>query len=100
MYPIFRQMAAMPHKTPEGYHIIVYRLVDTDPSKLNFAETIKGFCMFNDYRISVDGLAEGYVVVFDMKGIRLSHLTRVQIGAMRHFMAYIQVINLLYINRE
>lgn len=84
-------MAAMPKKTPEGYHIIVYRLVDTDPSKLNFADTIKGFCMFNDYRISVDGLAEGYVVVFDMKGIRLSHLTRVQLGAMRHFMAYIQV---------
>lgn len=84
-------MAAMPKLTPKGYHVMVYRLVDLDASKLNFAEAIKGFCMFNDYRISVDGLAQGYVVVFDMKGIRLGHLTRVQLGAMRSFMIYIQV---------
>lgn len=83
-------MVAMPKRTPEGYHILIYRLVDTDPAKLNFADAVKGFCMFNDYRISCDGLAAGYVVVFDMKGIRLGHLSRVQIGAMRTFMAYIQ----------
>lgn len=81
----------MPKTSKEGYQILIYRLVDTDPGKLNFAEAVKSFCMFNDYRISVDGLTEGYVVVFDMKGIRLGHLTRIQFGALKTFMAYIQV---------
>lgn len=84
-------MISMPEKTPEGYNILIYRLVNTDPSKLQFAEAVKAFCMFNDYRISEDGLTEGYVVIFDMKGVKLGHLTRVQLGALRTFMIYIQV---------
>lgn len=36
------------------------------------------------------GLADGYVVIFDMKGFRLSHLMRVSFGPLRHFMQYIQ----------
>lgn len=80
----------MPKRTPEGYEMLMYRLTDTDPSKIMFADCIKGFCMFNDLRLSEDLLADGYVVVFDMKGVRLSHITRVQIGPLRSFMAYIQ----------
>lgn len=86
-----RHMVAMPKLTAEGYQILVYRLADTEPSKLQFTEAVKMFCMFNDYRISCDGLAEGYVVLFDMKGVRLGHLARVQLGALRTFMVYIQV---------
>lgn len=80
----------MPKKTPEGYEVLIYRLIDTDPSKVHFAECIKGFCMFNDLRLSEDLLAEGYIVIFDMKGVKLSHITRVQLGPLRSFMAYIQ----------
>lgn len=83
-------MVAMPKKTKEGYEMLIYRLTDTDPSKLMFADGIKGFCMFNDIRLSEDLLAEGYVVVFDMKGVRLGHVARVQLGPLRAFMAYIQ----------
>lgn len=83
-------MIALPKTTDEGYHILSYRLVDTDPSKIVFADAIKGFCMFNDIRLSEDLLAEGYVVIFDMKGVRLSHIARVQLGPLRAFMAYIQ----------
>lgn len=70
--------------------MLLYRLTDTDPSKVMFADCIKGFCMFNDLRLSEDLLAEGYIVVFDMKGVRLSHIARVQFGPLRSFMAYIQ----------
>lgn len=83
-------MIALPKKTPEGYEILIYRLVDTDPSKVMFADCIKGFCMFNDIRLSEDLKAEGYVVVMDMKGVRLGHVTRVQFGPLRAIMAYIQ----------
>lgn len=46
--------------------------------------------MFNDICLSEDYLANGYVVVFDMKGVRLGHLTRIQLSPLRAFMAYIQ----------
>lgn len=80
----------MPKKTKDGYEILIYRLIDTDPSKIMFADAIKSFCMFNDVRISEDLLAEGYIVIFDMKGVRLGHITRVQLGPLKSFMAYIQ----------
>ncbi|CAD7092749.1 unnamed protein product [Hermetia illucens] len=83
-------MVALPFKTPEGYNILVYRLSDSDPSKMHFGNAVKAFCMFNDVRISEDVITEGYVVVFDMKGLRFGHLARVQFGPLRMFMQYIQ----------
>lgn len=47
--------------------------------------------MFNDMVLSRDGPINGYVVVFDMQGVCLRHLTLVQFGALRNFMSYIQV---------
>lgn len=83
-------MASMPKTTPEGYKLLIYRLVDTDPSKVIFGDCMKTFCMFNDVCLSEDILADGYIVVFDMKGVRLGHLTRIQLGPLRAFMNYIQ----------
>lgn len=84
-------MISVPKTTPEGYHILIYRLLETDPAKMNFADAIRSFCMFNDMRISEDGLTEGYIVVFDMKGLKLGHLAKIQLGSLRAFMSYIQV---------
>ncbi|XP_058821910.1 alpha-tocopherol transfer protein-like [Topomyia yanbarensis] len=83
-------MVSLPKLTPEGYRLLCYRLSDYDPSRMNFAEAVKTFCMFNDVQISKDGPIEGYIVVFDMKGVRLGHLARVQFGPLRTFMNYIQ----------
>ncbi|XP_059619777.1 uncharacterized protein LOC132263807 [Phlebotomus argentipes] len=83
-------MASMPIKTREGYKVIYYRLADTDPAKVHFGNAVKAFCMFNDVQISEDGIVEGYMVVFDMKGLRLGHLTKIQLGPLRTFMQYIQ----------
>ncbi|KAL1403302.1 hypothetical protein pipiens_001799 [Culex pipiens pipiens] len=83
-------MVSLPKLTPEGYRLLCYRLSETDPSRMNFAEAVKTFCMFNDVQISKDGPIDGYIVVFDMKGVRLGHLARVQFGPLRTFMSYIQ----------
>lgn len=56
-----------------------------------FVACSQAFNMFNDVIISEDGPLDGYVVVFDMEGVCLRHLTRVQISPLRNFMAYIQV---------
>jgi len=81
----------MPKLTDEGYRVLVYRVVDTDPSKVDFLQAMKAFFAFNDVRLSEDGIVAGYVVIFDMKGITLSHLGCVTISAIRKFMHYIQV---------
>lgn len=84
-------MVALPKLSSEGYHILLYRLSDTDYSKLNFADAVRVFCMFNDVKLSEDRLSEGYIVIFDMRGCSLGHLTRVTLPALRTFMQYIQV---------
>ncbi|KAL0266539.1 UNVERIFIED_CONTAM: hypothetical protein PYX00_009049 [Menopon gallinae] len=76
--------------TPEGYRVLMYRLVDYDASKLQFNEALKTFFLFNDIRLSEDGLSNGYVVIFDMKGVSLSHLTKINLSSIRKFMSYIQ----------
>ncbi|KAF2881466.1 hypothetical protein ILUMI_24702 [Ignelater luminosus] len=83
-------MASMPKTTPEGYKILMYVIKDADPSIFYFSEAIKGFCMYNDCRLSEDGLEEGYIVIFDMKYVKLGHLARVSLPSLRAFMVYIQ----------
>lgn len=86
-------MAPLPETTPENYKIILYRLKELEASKLNMVECVKAFFAFNDFRISEDGLVDGYMVVFDMKGCTLAHLARVStvMNLVRIFMLYIQV---------
>ncbi|KAG5877026.1 hypothetical protein JTB14_011944 [Gonioctena quinquepunctata] len=86
-----RYLFRLPKTTPEGYRILLYAVKDNDPTKMIFSDGIKAFCMFNDIILSEDGLQEGYIVVFDMKGVQLGHLARVNLTALRCFMIYIQV---------
>lgn len=84
-------MIALPKQTPEGYQILMYRLTEFEPHKFAFNDALKSFFLFNDIRLSEDGLAPGYIVIFDMKGVCLGHLTRINLSSIRKFMSYIQV---------
>jgi len=84
-------MACIPGRTPEGYKILMYRLIDYDASKLTFNDAMKTFFLFNDIELSEEGLCPGYIVIFDMKGISLSHLAKINLSSIRKFMTYIQV---------
>ncbi|CAH0548875.1 unnamed protein product [Brassicogethes aeneus] len=83
-------LVRLPKSTPEGYRVLLYSVRDPDPTKVNFADAVKGFCMYNDCILSEDGLAEGYVVLFDMKSVCIGHLARVSLPALKCFMMYIQ----------
>ena len=87
----FRHLVACPEETKEGYKVLLYRLTDFDPSHVDFLQGMKAFFAFNDVRLSEDGVTPGYVVVFDMQGITLSHLGIVTLSGIRKFMHYIQV---------
>lgn len=49
--------------------------------------------MLLDYWLAKEGPAEGYAFVMDMEGMSLSHMTKVNIAAMRKNLHYVQVIN-------
>lgn len=80
----------LPSPTKEGYKVLMYTVKDPDYTKLIFSDAVKGFCMYNDCILSEDGLVEGYIVLFDMKGVSLGHLARVSLPALKAFMVYIQ----------
>ncbi|XP_034237513.1 alpha-tocopherol transfer protein-like [Thrips palmi] len=84
------ELVACPERTKEGYGVLLYRLTDFEPSHVDFLQGIKAFFAFNDVRLSEDGVIPGYVVVFDMRGITLSHLGVVTLSGIRKFMHYIQ----------
>ncbi|XP_069680012.1 alpha-tocopherol transfer protein-like isoform X1 [Periplaneta americana] len=76
--------------SPEGYKVVLFRLVDFDASKFHFVEALKMMFMFLDMYLAEDGLRPGYIAVFDMKGATLGHLARASISAVKTFMNYIQ----------
>ncbi|XP_030757101.1 retinaldehyde-binding protein 1-like [Sitophilus oryzae] len=80
----------LPKTTPEGYRVLMYAVRDPDPTKMNFNDVVKGFCMYNDCVLSEDGLQEGYVIIFDMKDVSIGHLARVSLPALKCFLWYIQ----------
>lgn len=84
-------MAPLPKPTPEGYRVYIYKLRDTDPSKFNYADSIKAMIMYSDIRCSEDGIVPGYIITCDSKGFSMSHLTKISLGILRVFMKYIQV---------
>lgn len=82
--------AVFPNATPEGYQIIFHRLSQYEPSKYVFADGVKVLNMTMESARYTSGPAKGYYILFDMTGVRLGHLTRLNLGLLRKFFAYIQ----------
>ncbi|XP_061403032.1 alpha-tocopherol transfer protein [Musca vetustissima] len=82
----------LPGYTSEKYKLVLYRLGDIDPDKFNVNEVFKVFFMMVDSRFKElrDENAIGEIVVFDMTGFTLKHLSKFSLGTIRMFMKYIQ----------
>lgn len=85
--------AVFPNMTPEGYQIIFHRLSQYEPSKYVFADGVKVLNMTMESARYHTGPQKGYYILFDMTGVRLGHLTRLNLGLLRKFFAYIQEAN-------
>uniref|UniRef100_A0A0A9YG14 Alpha-tocopherol transfer protein-like protein n=1 Tax=Lygus hesperus TaxID=30085 RepID=A0A0A9YG14_LYGHE len=82
--------SALPVKDPNGYQIIYHGLQQFEASKYVFADGVKMLAMAIDACAMVEGTVPGYIFLFNMKGVRLTHLTRLSVGLLRKFFVYIQ----------
>lgn len=76
--------------TPSGDVVIFHRLKSSRASDYNFDEAIKTFFMTIDSCLQKNGPRDGAIFLFDMKGVGLMHLTRVNISSIRKFFQYLQ----------
>ncbi|XP_066583297.1 alpha-tocopherol transfer protein-like [Prorops nasuta] len=84
------QFMTLPVPDPHGNRIIFHRLADTRPSEYMFNDGIKLLLMTVDASLYENGCCPGHIFLFDMRGVRLGHLTRLSIGSIRRFFEYLQ----------
>lgn len=88
-------MVPMLQATPENFKCCIMRLADVNSSAFNFNDVIKAFFMVADVRlVSPDpnpgDLADGEVPIFDMRGVTIWHLLKVNLSTLRLYFKYAQ----------
>lgn len=70
--------------------MIFHRLSSSRASDYVFDEAIKTFFMTIDMCLRENGPRDGAIFLFDMKGVGLMHLLRVNLSSIRKFFHYVQ----------
>ncbi|XP_013101589.1 clavesin-2 [Stomoxys calcitrans] len=92
MKQVYRTVAAFPltQKTPEGYAVLLAKLVDPDPSKFNFVNSIKLYCVSQDKVMLENGIAAGLIIAIDLSGATFGHIARIGIMQLKKVIYYLQ----------
>ncbi|CAH1407791.1 unnamed protein product [Nezara viridula] len=82
----------LPQLTPEGYKCFMYKVADPNPEKFCFNDYVKNFFLVGDTRVKTEtNIPKGEIVIFDMKGYSLRHLTKIPLVSVRKYMQYTQL---------
>ncbi|XP_034230577.1 alpha-tocopherol transfer protein-like isoform X2 [Thrips palmi] len=80
----------LPKKTPEGFRVMVQALRNPDPTHFVYSSSSKAQFLTMDAAVLAEPTAEGYVCIFDMKGVQLSHMWAWGIRLPRKIFKYLQ----------
>jgi len=86
----YRASVPLKQKTREGYIVTYNRLMDTNPSKFNYAECVKYLFMTCEVQNLVNGTSNGQVIIMDASGVSFGHLTHLNIMFLKKICFYIQ----------
>ena len=67
----------LPKKTSDGHRVILFKLINSDPSAFNFADACKSFTMWTDLDLYWNGTSDGFVIVLDLDGVVFGEWARV-----------------------
>lgn len=86
------QMVQLPKFTSDNCRILLLRLINSDPNLMKFDDALTVFTMMNDTMSKTPDagrLADGEVLVFDLKCCSLGHLTKLSLSSLRCFIKYL-----------
>ncbi|XP_067006985.2 alpha-tocopherol transfer protein-like [Anabrus simplex] len=75
----------LPRHTPDGSRILLFRLMDSNPARYNATQAMKLGFMVGDIRLLEDTCLNN-ILVFDLTGFTLTHLTLHTIPMVKKFM--------------
>lgn len=85
-------MVAMPKTTKMNHQLLLYRFNDRNVENFSYENTLKTVFMMADVRIlTQDNIPDGEILIFDMSGLTLKYLTKVNLSVMKRYMVYSQV---------
>ncbi|CAG2063686.1 unnamed protein product, partial [Timema podura] len=85
------KICLLPRKTLDDYRMIFVRPHDYDPSHFFLNPAIKLLFMVLDVSLKEDGLAtRGLILIFDMKGVVLGHISRIILTSVKKYFLYEQ----------
>ncbi|RZC37853.1 CRAL TRIO domain containing protein [Asbolus verrucosus] len=80
----------LPKRTPENYAVMLMKLIDFKTDNFNFINMIRSINMISTLHLHQYGYEDGVVVLFDMKGFTLGHLTRINLTAFKKALYHLQ----------
>lgn len=85
------EMVLLPRLTNENNRVLLLRLIDYDPESVCFDDALTVFTMVYDTSVITpepDVLADGEIVIFDLKGLTGRHLSKLSLSSLRCFFKY------------
>uniref|UniRef100_A0A182PNZ6 CRAL-TRIO domain-containing protein n=1 Tax=Anopheles epiroticus TaxID=199890 RepID=A0A182PNZ6_9DIPT len=80
----------LPGETKEGYKMVYTRLLTSDASEFNHPQILKFMTMCLDLWVKLEGNANGHIMLTDMHGMHMGHMTRMNMAAVKKHMLYVQ----------
>ncbi|XP_035891739.1 alpha-tocopherol transfer protein-like [Anopheles stephensi] len=83
-------LSILPELTPEGYRVMLAKIVDPDASKFSLSSILTFAIMCVDIQLWEEGCNNGSVLIIDMDGIHLGHLPKLGIFTLKDLLYFIQ----------
>ncbi|XP_037292768.1 alpha-tocopherol transfer protein [Manduca sexta] len=80
----------LPARTKAGDAIFYSRLLDLEPRNFMLKETMRAVLMILELWQYEEGTWPGLVILYDLEGLRLGHLLRLEREVLKQFLAYLE----------
>ncbi|XP_075984157.1 alpha-tocopherol transfer protein-like [Anticarsia gemmatalis] len=80
----------LPTRSREGDGVFYCRLLDYEPRNFDFARSLRSVMMILDLWQYEEGTWPGFVLIFDLDGLKLGHLTRLDVQTIQQFLYFLQ----------